>query len=215
MGWYAVKLPTHDITSLIDKQIPLIPQFIWPYMLCYIFPFLPLLVVEDWHRLNRTLLSIILANLSAFILYLIFPVAFPRPELGQSLSERLLSLLYSIDFHPGANKLPSLHVTFAWIVYLACRGQRLGKLGNPIVFLIAMLITLSALFVKQHVIADIVAGVCWAIASWSLAGYGYRSLVGPYIDYRVGLKRMMLKLTPIVITFAVVFFSVVYFIENT
>src|SRR4030042_1569341 len=71
VGRYAAKLPTHDITSFFDKQIPLVPQFIWPYMMCYSFPFLPLLVVEDYHRLNFTPLSIILANFSAFILYFI------------------------------------------------------------------------------------------------------------------------------------------------
>jgi membrane-associated phospholipid phosphatase len=211
VGWYAVKLPTHDITSWVDRKIPLIPQFIWPYMLCYIFPLLPLVAIKDLHRLNRTLLSVIIANLSAFILYLIFPVAFPRPELSQGLSEHLLSYLYHIDFHPGANKLPSLHVTFAWIVYLACQGQRLGKFGHPVVFLIAMLITISALFVKQHVIADVVIGIGWALASWSLAANFYKSLVDPNIEPRAGLKQMMRKVSPILITFAVIIFSMFFF----
>jgi len=211
VGWYAAKLPTYDITSFIDKQIPLIPQFIWPYMLCYIFPFLPLLVVEDGHHLNRTILSVILANLSAFILYFIFPIAFPRPELGQSLSERLLSLLYKVDFYPGANKLPSLHVTFTWIVYLACRGQTLNKFGQTIVLLLAVLITISALFVKQHVIADVVAGLCWAFTAWALAGILYKFLANPTVDPRVGLKQMMKKLAPIMFLFAVVVFSMISF----
>ena len=211
VGWHAVKLPTHDVTSFIDRQIPLIPQFIWAYLLCYIFPFLPLLVVKDWHRLNRTLLSVILANLSAFLLYLIFPIAFPRPGLGQSLSEHLLSLLYRVDFHPGANKLPSLHVTFTWIIYLACRGQRLNKFGDTIVFLLAMLITFSALLVKQHVVADVLLGLFWAFAAWSLAGKCYKSMVDPNIDPRLGLKLMMKKLSPIVVMFVVVIFSVICF----
>ena len=211
VGWHAVSLPTYDITSFIDKQIPLIPQFIWPYLLCYIFPFLPLLVVEDWHRFNLTLLSVILANLSAFILYFIFPIAFPRPELGQSLSEHLLSFLYKIDFYPGANKLPSLHVTFTWIVYFSCRGQRLNKFGETIVFFLAVLITLSALFVKQHVMADVVAGLCWAFAAWALAGNLYEFLTGPNVDPRAGLRQMMKKLAPIMFLFAVVVFSMISF----
>lgn len=209
VGWYAVALPSYDITSFVDKQIPLIPQFIWPYLLCYIFPCLPLLVVKDWHRFNLTLLSVIIANLSAFILYFIFPVAFPRPELGQSLSERLLAFLYKVDFHPGANKLPSLHVTFTWIVYLACRGQRLNKFGQTIVFFVAVLITFSALFVKQHVVADVVAGLCWAFASWTLAGSLYKFLTSPDVDPRTGLRQMMKKLTPIMFLFAVVVFSMI------
>ena len=211
VGRYAAKLPTHDITSFIDKQIPLVPQFIWPYMLCYIFPFLPLLVVEDYHRLNFTLLSILLANFSAFILYFIFPIAFPRPVLGQTLSEHLLLFLYKVDFHPGANKLPSLHVTFTWIAYFACRGQRLNKLGDTIVFSLAGLVTLSTLFVKQHVIADVVIGLCWAFMAWSLAGIFYMSLVDPDIDPRAGLKQMLRRVSPLVVTFTLVIFSIILF----
>jgi membrane-associated phospholipid phosphatase len=211
VGRYATQLPTYDITSSIDKQIPLVAQFIWPYLLCYIFPFLPLFVVKDEHRLNLTLLSIILANLSAFILYLIFPIAFPRPVLGQTLSDHLLSVLYRVDFYPGANKLPSLHVTFTWIVYLACRKQRLNKWGDTIVFSLAGLITLSALFVKQHLIADVIAGICWAFTAWSLAGNLYKSLIDQERDPRVGLKQMMKKLIPIMSLFVVVIFSIILF----
>ena len=211
VGWHAAQMPTHDITSLIDKKIPLVPHFIWPYLLCYVFPFLPLLVVKDWHRLNRTLLSIVFANLSAFILYLVFPVAFPRPELGRSLSDSLLALLYHVDFSPGANKLPSLHVTFTWIVYLTCRGQRLGKFGNAIILFIALLITCSALFVKQHVIADVVIGLCWAFMAWSLAGSFYKFVVDPEIDPRAGLKKMLRRVSPLMVTFTLVIFSIILF----
>jgi len=211
VGWHAAQMPTHDITSLIDRKIPLVPHFIWPYLLCYVFPFLPLLVVNDWHRLNRTLLSIVFANLSAFILYLVFPVAFPRPELGRSLSDSLLALLYHVDFSPGANKLPSLHVTFTWIVYLTCRGQRLGKFGNAIILFIALLITCSALFVKQHVIADVVIGLCWAFMAWSLAGKFYQFVVGPETDPRAGLKKMLRRVSPLMVTFTLVIFSIILF----
>jgi membrane-associated phospholipid phosphatase len=211
VGWYAAILPTRDFTSYIDEQIPLIPEFVWPYVLCYVFPFLPLFVVKDWHRFNRALLSIILANLSAFVLYLVIPIAFPRPELGQSLSERLLSFIYGVDFHPGANKLPSLHVTFTWIVYLVCRGQRLNRFGEAIIFLLAVVITLSALFVKQHIVLDVVAGIFWAFSAWILAGYLYRFLTNPYIDARAGLKQMTKKLVPVVIIFGAVLLTVVFF----
>lgn len=123
VGWYASTLPAEDLTTHVDRQIPFIPVFIWAYLLCYVFPFLPLFVIKDWHRFNRGLLAIILANISAFTVYLTFPISFPRPELGHTLSEHLLSFIYGVDFHPGANKLPSLHVTFAWIIYLVCWGQ--------------------------------------------------------------------------------------------
>jgi len=211
VGWYAIELPANDFSTFIDNQIPLIPEFVWPYALCYVFPFLPLFVVKDWHRFNRALLSIILANLSAFVLYLMIPISFPRPDLGQSLSERLLSFIYGVDFHPGANKLPSLHVTFTWIIYLVCRGQRLNRFGESIIFLLAVLITFSALFVKQHIILDVIVGIFWAFSAWILAGYIYRFLANPYMDARAGLNQMTKKLVPIFFIFSVVVLSVIWF----
>jgi protein-S-isoprenylcysteine O-methyltransferase Ste14 len=204
VGRYAAMLPTRDLTTFLDRQIPLIPEFIWPYELCYVFPFLPLFVIKDFHRFNRTLLSIIFANLSAFILYLTFPIAFPRPELGQSLSEKILYLEYASDFYPGANKLPSLHVTFAWLVYFACRKQRLSKAGDAIVLLTAMLITLSTMFVKQHIILDVVAGVLWAFAAWGTANYFYPLLADPQEPAPLALKKM-LKRTAVLVIYLIVF----------
>ena len=209
VGWYANTLPTRDFTSALDRQIPLIPEFVWVYVLCYVFPLLPVFVIKDWHRFNCGLLSIILANLSAFLIYLILPIAFPRPELGQSLSERLLSFIYGVDFYPGANKLPSLHVTFAWTVYLVCRGQRLNRLGEGLVFLLAGMITISALFVKQHIILDVVVGTGWAFAAWRFAGYFYRYLIDPHSDAQVGLRQMARKLTPIFAVFSGVLILVI------
>lgn len=211
VGWYAAILPTYDFTSSIDRQIPLIPEFIWPYVLCYIFPFLPFFVIKDWHRFNRALLAIIFANLSAFVIYLTFPIAFPRPELGKSISERLLSFIYGVDFYPGANKLPSLHVTFTWIVYLVCRGERLNKFGDAIIFFLAVVITLSALFVKQHIIADVLVGLLWAFTAWILSGYLYHRLTDLQIDAVVGLKQMVKKLVPIFFLFSVIAFSLIEF----
>jgi membrane-associated phospholipid phosphatase len=204
VGWYATTLPTRDFTTDIDRQIPLIPAFVWPYVLCYVFPLLPLFVVKDWHRFNRALLSIILANLSAFVLYLIMPIAFPRPVLGETLSERLLSVIYGVDFHPGANKLPSLHVTFAWVTYLVCRGQRLNRFGDSIVFLLAVAITSAALLVKQHIILDVFVGIFWAFSARILAGYFYRFWTNPHIDARTGLKQITEKLAPVVFMFGVI-----------
>jgi len=87
----------------------------------------------------------------------------------------------------------------------------LNKLGDTIVFSLAGLITLSALFVKQHVIADVIVGVCWAFTVWLLARNIYKFLIDQEIDHRAGLKQMMKKLIPIMFMFVVVIFSIICF----
>jgi membrane-associated phospholipid phosphatase len=209
VGWHAAVLPTRDLTSIVDRKIPLIPEFVWVYILCYVFPLLPIFIIKDWHRFNRAFLGIILANLSAFCVYLIFPVAFPRPELGQSLSERLISFIYGVDFPPGANKLPSLHVTFAWTVYLVCRNQRLNRLGEVLVLLLAGMISISALFIKQHIFLDVVMGMGWAFVAWVLSGCLYRLLIDPYVNAQVSLRQMTRKLVPIFVVYSSILILVI------
>jgi membrane-associated phospholipid phosphatase len=189
VGHYAATMPTRDLTTFIDRQIPLIPEFVWPYELCYVFPFLLLVLVQDWHRFNRALLGMSLASLSAFLVYLTLPIAFPRPELGQTLSERMLAFEYRVDFQPGANKLPSLHVATAWLVYLACRRQRLNRYGDALLFSLAVLISVSTLFVKQHVVVDVVAGVVWGVAAWHVATWFYPRMIDTASTAPVALKQ--------------------------
>jgi membrane-associated phospholipid phosphatase len=176
VGRFAATLETHNPTLALDLSIPLIPGFVWIYELCYLFPFLPLFLVRDFHRLNIALLSIFLANVSAFVVYLIYPIAFPRPELGASIAEKIIQLEYSADFSPGANNLPSLHVTFAWFVYFTIRRQKSRKLKELIVLLFTIMITLSTLFIKQHLVVDVIAGILWAFGFWALARFLYPRL---------------------------------------
>lgn len=173
VGNFAARMPTVDLTTSLDRQIPLIPEFVWAYEFCYIAPVFLLLLVEDGHRLNRVIVAFVAASLSAFLVYLLLPIAFPRPELGGSLAERILALEYQLDFKPGANKLPSLHVATVWLIFLGCRGQRLGRLGDSLLLVGAIVVSLSTLFVKQHIVLDVVAGVGWAFGWWWIVGRLY------------------------------------------
>ena len=196
IGRYAASLPTRDVTIGLDRALPFVSAFIWPYELCYVFPFLPLLVLEDWHRFNRAIVAFLLANLTAYAVYLWYPIAFPRPGLGTTLSDMMVALEHKVDFYPGANKLPSLHVAFAWIVCLACRRQRLSRAGDAAVFLTAGLITAATLFVKQHIVLDVAAGVAWGVAAWAAAGCLYPLLADPAGEPRREFLRMIRKAGP-------------------
>jgi membrane-associated phospholipid phosphatase len=128
--------------------------------------------------------------------YILYPIAFPRPVLGTSLSDMVLALEYKVDFYPGANKLPSLHVAFAWIVYLACRRQRLSRAGDAAVFATAALITAATLFVKQHIVLDAAAGVAWGFGAWAVAGRAYPVLADPAGEPRREFLRLVRRIAP-------------------
>lgn len=206
VGCYVETLPTIDITSALDRQIPLVPEWVWVYCLCYIFPFVPLLIAKDWHRFNRGLISIVFANIVAFVVYVAFPVAIPREPMGSTLSERMLAFIYHIDFNPAVTELPSLHVTFSWLVYFMCRKQGLNRLAESAVLAVAIGISLSTMFVKQHLIVDVIAGLVLATGSWYLASKIYPFLSRHRADAPAALRQIVMKLAPFVVVYGVVFF---------
>ena len=209
VGKFAATLPTRDLTLGLDRMIPVATVFVWPYELCYLFPFLPLFLLKDWHRFNRAILAVILANLTAYIVYFVLPISYPRPELGTSLADVVLRWEQDFDFKPGANKLPSLHVAFAWLVFIICRKQGLKKLAQALILAGAMLITVSTLFTKQHILLDVVFGVVWAFVAWWAAGFIYPHLADVAGEPRTALKRMFRTVLPGVAFFLAALFLTV------
>jgi len=174
VGRWAQTLPTHDLTTAWDRAIPLVPAFIWPYEACYALPLVALLLFRDWHRFNVGLLAIAIASLLAFTVYFVLPVAFPRPVLGTSLSERVLAAELAGDFSPGANKLPSLHVAISWILLFAVWGEARRRWVDLALAALVVAITVSTVLVKQHLLIDVFTAVPLAAGAFALAGWLYR-----------------------------------------
>jgi hypothetical protein len=174
VGVFTTPRAAHDLTTAWDLKIPLVPQFIWAYMVFWAFPFVPFLVVRDWHRFNRFVISGILVSVTAWATYLAWPVVVYRPELGNGLSERLLSAVYRFDdIRTGANNFPSLHVACAWLVVACCRRQGLSRPVEGSITLVAAAITASTVLARFHVLLDVGAGLLWAWGSWIAAGAIY------------------------------------------
>ncbi|HET9929694.1 MAG TPA: phosphatase PAP2 family protein [Polyangiaceae bacterium] len=185
VGNVAARLPTHDLRTSWDSRIPLVPAAIWPYEACYLLPFVIPLVARDAQRVRVGLVAAVVANLAAFFVYLAYPVAFPRPSLGSSLSERVLALEYALDFQPGANNLPSLHVAMSWLILITCHRQGLSRAAFCALTLLTLAITASTLLVKQHLVYDAIVGVVWAFGSFALA----QSLHRAWTSKRAALIR--------------------------
>jgi hypothetical protein len=166
-----------DPTSSWDRALPLVAGFVWPYEACYALPFLSLFIIRDWHRFNVAILAILVANVAAFVMYLALPVAFPHPDLGAGLSERVLAFEYAADFHPGANKLPSMHVAMSWIMVRASWGQARSRSVDAGLAVLLALLTVAPVFVKQHLLVDVVLGVPWGLAAYWAAGKWYERAV--------------------------------------
>ena len=194
IGWYAKQLPAVDLCLQIDKKIPLIAQFVWLYLLCFVYPFLLLVITKNWHWYNVALLTSAFCTLMAYSIHLMIPIAFSKPELGTGISADVLAFIYRYDFKPGAQNLPSLHVSFSLIVYFAARKQHIRKVYEYIILLFSLLIILSTLLVKQHLFLDVIAGIALTVLVWYGIQLVYQKNINSESDPRLALATVIKKL---------------------
>lgn len=151
----------HSLVTEVDRVIPFVKEFIIPYILWYPFVLVCLLYlyIKDRRVYFRTLFSINLGMIISFIIYFLFQTHVPRPTLeGDGLLIRLVSMIYNGD-NPY-NCFPSIHVLESYLMIKgihACRNKsRLAVISTDIM---AILIILATVFVKQHVILDVLGGI--------------------------------------------------------
>lgn len=156
IGYYVSDKPFHSLSIPLDEKIPFIPGFISVYLLCYIVPVVPLFIIRESQKMDRLIMEFIILNFFAFIVFILFPVYCPRAEFKtDSIPTFLLSAAYRID--RPFNNFPSLHVGISWLIYLACR--RYSPVLNILLFLSTAGIGIATLFIKQHYIVDVAAGL--------------------------------------------------------
>jgi hypothetical protein len=142
----------------LDYQIPLVEWFAIPYVWYYVY----LVGVLVWFAYHNTtayyqlLFARMTGLLICFGIYAIFPTATIRPDVtGNGMLADVVRLIYMID--ADYNCFPSTHCldTFLTSIFLLKRER--GWILRGIAGVSLVSIYLSTLFLKQHVIADMVS----------------------------------------------------------
>ncbi|RZT24047.1 MULTISPECIES: phosphatase PAP2 family protein [Fictibacillus] len=150
-----------QLITAVDHQIPFVEIFVVPYVLWYAFIFLMFVYfcIYDRAIYYRTLLSFCVGMLVCYVIYFFFQTTVPRPELmGNGILTSMVKYVYGAD--QPFNCFPSIHVLSSYLMILGIRHSKLWTIRKDIIVsTIAYSIILSTLFVKQHVVLDVVAGV--------------------------------------------------------
>jgi membrane-associated phospholipid phosphatase len=151
----------HTLITNFDDMVPFIDYFIVPYSLWYPFIILSLIYLcfKSRARYFKTIITIDIGLICCYIAYIVFQTTVPRPELiGDSIFIKLVRLTYFLD--QPYNCFPSIHVLTS---YLVMKGFYKGDIKNiamkSLVYFMGNLIIISTLFVKQHVVADIIGAI--------------------------------------------------------
>lgn len=165
----------HVIHTALDEKIPFIEYFIIPYLLWFAFVAITFLYFfftdkVDFYRLAAFLMT-------GMTIFLIISTIYPNGQvLRPTMFERdnilvdMVKHLYATD--TPTNIFPSIHVYNSIGVYLAIRNsERLQE--NKFVqygsFVLAVLIILSTMFLKQHSVIDVAGAGLMAIPAYHIA----------------------------------------------
>jgi membrane-associated phospholipid phosphatase len=153
--------PRYSAALPWDSAIPLIPAWIIVYYGCYVSWFWGYIIAA---RQNDKLfygffVRVFFSLIVAFLFFTLFPLEISRPEITEpGFFNSCVRFLYSID--RPFNLLPSLHCFYNWMIYVQIRGRKEYPLALRIfIFLLALAVFASTLFMRQHYILDIVVAV--------------------------------------------------------
>lgn len=168
--------------DIIDNNIPLVPIFAIVYIYSYIFWFCAPIAasIADKEQFKKFIIGQFIAYFIGFIIYIFAPTIMNRETEGilKTASENnwwLLSLIYKLDGGKIAfNLCPSYHCLTSTYCYLAVRKQKKISVFYKIYsFVLAILICLATLFIKQHYFLDLVFGVSISILTYIFVNIVY------------------------------------------
>ena len=166
-------LPTQALWTRLDRAVPIIPEAIWPYALYYVLVMMPLFAVRRMRELSEVLSAYLLVTVSAWIVYVIWPVRMEYPhEVCAGFSCQILLRLWAMDM--GVNVMPSLHAAHSVLAAAIFWSYR-SKVW-PLIAAGAAAVSVAAILTRQHYILDIAAGVALAIVVWALVRAVFRAL---------------------------------------
>ena len=168
-----------DFTMAFDREVPLLPVFVWFYILAFPFWAVGYLLAarrgkDMFYRFVATDLTI---HFICFICFILIPTTNIRPEIpGNTLSEKILALVYSLDGgNSPSNLFPSIHCYVSWMCWKGVEGsEKVPKWYQRFSLVFAILIIISTQVLKQHYIVDAAAALLLVEFFWRFYQKGQR-----------------------------------------
>ncbi|MBR5542682.1 MAG: phosphatidic acid phosphatase [Oscillospiraceae bacterium] len=153
----------HIIHSPLDDIIPFCELFLIPYVFWYFLIVISLLFflfynVQNFKRLQTYIMITQVVAMAVYIIYPncqnLRPEVFPRDNFLTD----VMGFIYSIDTNTGV--CPSLHCAYSIaMASVWMREERVSKMLRALIALVAVVICLSTVFVKQHSVVDFFAAI--------------------------------------------------------
>lgn len=148
--------PAHSLETGLDRAIPLVVPWVFVYVLAIPACVAPALLTTDRARFRTVCASYSAALILSALTFLVYPVTVPRPPLpGHGIGLGVLALTWRLD--PPYNCFPSLHVGLDVLAAAGCSGS--PRSWVMVLWVLAGLISISTVLVKQHYVLDVLGGL--------------------------------------------------------
>lgn len=170
---------SYNTVSSLGFEFPLIKEFVYIYNSWYPFIFLTsfIIYIKNKELYKKFILTMIIGILLSDLTFLIYPTIIVRPEIEiKGFTDLILYLTYYFDT-PAVNCVPSVHCLFCFIsIYYVTLNKKIKtKIKVPIITYL-ILIILSTLFIKQHLLIDVVVASTYTIISILLTNILYKKV---------------------------------------
>ena len=162
----------HLIHSIVDDMIPFCKYFVVPYYLWFAYIAVVILwfvfLCKDKSEYYRMTCALAIGMTVFLVVSCVFPNRQdlrPANLAGTDVFTNLIRYIYNTD--TPTNVLPSIHVYNSLICAYAWRKSPQMKKYRPVTIasdILAVLIVLSTMFIKQHSVVDVSCGILMAVA---------------------------------------------------
>ena len=170
------------LTGGLENSIPFVPQFVIFYTYLF-YPFVILTMLffgfVAYRRGYALGWSLVIINAIALAIYVVFPVStywwrqefLANPIVGNFWASQVYNI-WATD--TPFNCFPSLHAAvsticfYSWYRYSKVKPCRAAAAVAALALVVAVGVILSTLFIKQHYVADEIAGIALALVVGSL-----------------------------------------------
>ncbi len=167
LGWmYALtnNIENQEVYSLamaVDEAIPFVKWFALPYSvwIFYIYVCLVYFFMKDINVYYRNLMTYAICALLCYLIYSVFQTTVARPPvIGDDPFSWLMRYIYNRD--QPYNCFPSIHCFSSYMVMRAIWTSSFrNKWNMTLITGMSSLIIMSTLFVKQHVVMDVLGAI--------------------------------------------------------
>lgn len=166
-GWHH-----YNIESRIDRYIPFWPPAVVIYLGCYLFWGINYIMIAHLKKeeMCRFFSADFISRVICLFFYLVFPTTYLRPvPEPEGFWNKIMIFVYAVD--TPDNLFPSIHCLISWFCYIGLRGKKQISAGyRRFSLVMAIMVCVSTVLTKQHVIADVISGVLLAEFSYWLGG---------------------------------------------